>query len=136
MRGHGQFGIAEAKARGQRELTRAGFAALTDEVLARGDGTIERDLIPIAAREFDHDDRVGARRHGSASHNLDARRGVERLRDGVASFDFALAVKSSVGDGFTGANGVAITSRAMERRILAVRADFLRQDIAEGVIDR
>src|SRR5579859_4902788 len=133
LRGEGEFREAEAVARPQGEVAGVGFASLLNYVLAWVGCALERNIVRDAVGEFDHDDGVGPYRHRGAGHDLDTRARSEWLGDRVASFDFAHALEGCAFCGNGGADGIAVTSGAVKRRIVAIRADFLGEGIAEGV---
>ena len=117
-------------------LIEAALGSPDDDVLTRLDRLAEDDCVAFGRGVFDHHDGVCTFRHGGAGHDLYAGSGRDGNFGSVASFEFTDAAESCAGRDFSGANGETVSDGAVERRVKAIGADFLRERAAEGVVYR
>ncbi len=85
---------------------------------------------------FDHGDGIGSGRNARARHDFDALAWPDCAREIAAGSQFAHAFESRAWDGdIRGTNRKSISCGAIEGRIVAIRADFPRQDTAKRLFD-
>ena len=89
MRGHGQLGIAEARAASEDDFAGARLGSGENKILVGLRGLIEDDRFTFDPGVFLHHDCVGARGQGRAGHDEDASAGLNGSVERAAGAAFA-----------------------------------------------